>query len=334
MVVVSTISANLQMPSLEDENRLLKQMLEEAKQKEENERLKKELEASKKTKKSSRWETTQSTAAAQITPEAAKEIARSNIAHREAKADEKKFATVRSAVSFGNEIVKYESTAKSALAASAKPIDPSERLQTLEQAAKMKVGLSVATVDLTTGHSVSYETTTKSALKQSARYGEAVKHITTKDMNNKPAIYFGNESVDYKSETMRAQSGDHDISTHKARMAEVAAMKESRLKKHFSFGEAELDYKSNSQRTYVPIAPEVYKSSGKEKMKEYLDDTRKCHFTLGQDKTVYQSQAQAALLEGSSRDPRAIKEAIEHHKQMKTILTQTSITLGVEEEEE
>lgn len=322
------------MPSMEEENRKLKKMLEEAKQKEENEKLKKELEASQKKKKHTRWETTQSNAAAQITPEAILEIARANNAHREAKAVEKKDPTTRSAVSFGNEPVRYESTAKSALAASARPSDPADRLQQLELAAKMKAGLSIATVDLSTGHPVTYETTTKSALKQSARYGESIKHITTKDMNNKPAIYFGNEMVDYKSETMRAQSGDHDITAHQARMAEVAAMKESRLKKHFSFGEEQLDYKSNSQRTYGPIAQEVYNTQGKAKMKEYLDDTRKCHFTLGQDKTVYQTQAKAALVEGSARDPRSIQETYENVKNIKTMLTQTSISLGVEEEEE
>lgn len=101
-------------------------------------------------------------------------------------------------------------------------------------------------------------------------------------------------------------------------------------KHNFSLGEEPVDYTSDYQSGFA-TKPNIG-SMDKSKLKKQIEEIRKCHFTLGHDKIVYQSDAQRAgnlILEHNSTD---IGASIEHANAMKKALQRTSIVIGDDDE--
>lgn len=74
----------------------------------------------------------------------------------------------------------------------------------------------------------------------------------------------------------------------------------------------------------------AYRISGNKKagMRAIIEDSRSCHFSLGQDKINYQSNTQTALQSIKGYGTNDVSKSLAHAKAMKTALQKTSIVIG------
>jgi hypothetical protein len=112
------------------------------------------------------------------------------------------------------------------------------------------------------------------------------------------SVSFGNDKTSYVSnaaDAMAYQGNSNDFAKSKE---DIEAMKSNLRKANFSLGEekklegiTEYEDRYNSpkkMRTYQDLVNE------KDKQRKIIEDTRKAHFNLGQDKVVYQTNTQRA----------------------------------------
>ena len=93
-------------------------------------------------------------------------------------------------------------------------------------------------------------------------------------------------------------------------------------------------HQSDYQRGYGSMPIEAYRVSGSEKgrIREIINDSRACHFSLGQDKVSYKSNnaiAAESVVGKSAIGDLAIQKA--NSAKMKAALQKTSIVIGDDE---
>lgn len=215
-------------------------------------------------------------------------------------------------------------------------LDPSEYARNASKIKTMKAELSQSSCAFgDSSEKMSYDTTTKSALRHSAKSaGQKGVKSEMPEVVKGSAIYFGNTPPDYTSEMKRSTSaisvGEPD--DYVKRRAEVATMKQNLLRRNFNLGDEPVEYRSDYQRGFAPLPPDSYKQSKTEEMKLFLEDIKKCHFTLGSDKVVYRSNTDYALEAGASSTPVDVRKQIQHARELKLKLQKTSFVIGDDED--
>lgn len=159
-------------------------------------------------------------------------------------------------------------------------------------------------------------------------------NTSLKEAVKKSSIYFGNEAVEYSSvahDSMLYKGNENNFSKLKA---EVKEMKTTLTRHNFSFGDEKVDYVSDYHRGYGSLPPESYVHDKKKKasMRAIIDDSRACHFSLGNDRPQYLSNTHSALQTIEGHSAQDVSKGIERAKQMKVALQRTSIIIGDDEE--
>ena len=212
-------------------------------------------------------------------------------------------------------------------------IDPASRAEQKRLAKALKEDLIRTSISL--GNDVgdrNYVTTQREATQRPGpeAYVRDSSEAVPGDTAKKSSIYFGSDKPDYRSEiasTMTTAGRDPGDYAHSR--SEAKDMKKNLLKPNFTLGSGETEYLTDYQREYIKLHPECYKQyDEKAKAKALVAETKKAHFSLGQDKIDYKSNSQLAQQAGQDRNPadaRAIKEA---NKKLKDQLLRTSFQMG------
>jgi hypothetical protein len=154
-----------------------------------------------------------------------------------------------------------------------------------------------------------------------------------KEAVKKSSIHFGNEKINYR--TVAHESMEYSgksIETFDKLKEEVKLMKQTLTKHNFSFGDEKVDYVSDYHRGYsdngIPMEAYSAPREKKQQMRSIIEDSRRCHFQLGNDRPVYESNTHQALriIEGHSASD--VSKQLEQAKDMKQALQRTSIVIG------
>jgi len=243
---------------------------------------------------------------------------------------------VSTSICFGSEKVSYVSDLMEQQQKSIKGMKSNEHGDHMKKLKEMKAELSKASFEFgNSKEKTLYETTSKAALSASSKGHHPVVHIQAKDVGKTTSIYFGDQPTDYCSETQRAGTVVSACrSDFTERQAEVAAMKKGLQKRNFTFGEEPVEYQSDYQRGYTALSPDFYSRNNRSEMKNTLEETRKCHFSLGHDPQadMYTSDSQRAQKLGASQNLSEIKEHQENAKALKQQLQKTSFVIGNDED--
>lgn len=288
--------------------------------------------------KKSRWETTTSGQLAQTADPAVRAEVKQIQNEFKEQAETKK--NNANNMYFGKDKVDYVTNAQAQMGRSVTSLDTKEMDETKKKIKEMKVLLGTATIELGDQAPTCYETTAKAASKESSQY--AGKSGTQNELKSTgfsakvSKIDFGHDKPDYVSEYTRAcstMSNDQDEFTKTKEGAKK--LKETLSRRNFDLGaEEKLDYTSDARRHLVAHNPEEYRRNlMRKETKAYLEDTRKCHFSLGQDKIDYRSNTQVALTSGSA-SAGVRQEQLDSAKALKSKLTKTSYQIGNEDEDE
>lgn len=215
-------------------------------------------------------------------------------------------------------------------------VNPQERAHTLAQIKKMKADLTVTNFRLG-DENPSYETTSRSAMSQTGGFERpAVQsgESSVKEMIKKSSLHFGNEPVDYQSVSHSAMEYKGSAANYIALKDEVNKMANTLRQHNFSFGEEKVVYQSDYSRGYGSVPLESYRAAPdrKTKMRAIIEDSRSCHFSLGNDSVRYESNTQHALAEVLSRNQEESKQSVERAKEMKAALQKTSFIIGDDDE--
>lgn len=288
---------------------------------------------SKESKKSSRWETTTSGQLAQTADPVVRAEIKAIKQEFKEKAEEKKNSG--NAMSFGNEKVEYVTNSMAQMGRSVTSLDTKEIEENKKKIRDLKALLGTATIELGDQTPTCYESTARAASKQSSQPG--TKTGETKVLEAKVSkIYFGPDKPEYVSEYTRLTSAVGEPNEFKKTKQDAKKLKDTLSKRNFDLGnETNLDYTSDSRRNLVAHSPDEYrKNLMRSETKAYLEDTRKCHFSLGQDRVDYKTNTQLALTGGSSASEGERMEHMQNVRDMKTKLTKTSFQLGDDDDDE
>merc|ERR1711939_721888 len=114
---------------------------------------------------------------------------------------------------------------------------------------------------------------------------------------------------------------------------EVVKLKTHLRKHNFTFGEEPVDYTTDYKRGFKNVAhTEQTSGPSKEKLKKTIEDTRKCHFTLGNDTPEYVSNTTLALRNSGGVSAEEVRRNLENSKKLKQQLQRTSFVVGFDEE--
>mmetsp|Transcript_28391 Transcript_28391/g.28689 ORF Transcript_28391/g.28689 Transcript_28391/m.28689 type:complete len:291 (+) Transcript_28391:165-1037(+) len=283
-------------------------------------------------KASARWQTTTGSALSSIDAKGRNDVRQQNAMLVSQRKTAKNAGT---SISFGSEQIQYTSNTKEQLGRSVVGLDAKEYAATQSKIKSIKAELSQsACVFGDASETTSYNTTTRSALQESANVaGSKGSRSKPKEISSGSTIFFGSTPCDYVTETKRASTAlEGDANEYKSRRAEVTAMKQSLLRRNFSLGEEPVEYLSDYQRGFSALPPDTYKGSKRQEMKEFLDDTRRCHFILGQDQVDYRSNTEMALTKGMGGSSEDAAKQIQQAKALKLKLQKTSFVIGDDEE--
>ena len=214
-----------------------------------------------------------------------------------------------------------------------KGIDAESRAEQLRLAKALKNDLIRTSISLgNNDNKNSYETSAMQAMVRpgSDAYVRDESNAEARNNAKKSSVFFGNDRPDYRSELAATMSSTgRDPADYAHSRNEVKDMKKNLLKPNFTLGAGPTEYLSDYQREYIKLHPECYKQyDEKAKAKALVAETKKAHFSLGQDKIDYKSNSQLAQQAGQDRNPadaRAIKEA---NKKLKDQLLRTSFQMG------
>lgn len=145
------------------------------------------------------------------------------------------------------------------------------------------------------------------------------------------SLHFGNEPALWQSCNQDA-FGPKASTNNFAKLKEDTAILTAALRKHnFSFGEESIEYISDQTRGYgsVPLGAYRQRQDALPKIKETIQDSRSCHFSLGLDKVKYESIMHEGLRSGYGEGAAAdVKAGLERAAKMKADLIKTSIIIG------
>lgn len=155
-----------------------------------------------------------------------------------------------------------------------------------------------------------------------------------KEAIKKSSLHFGNEKVQYltvQQEATKSRKSDVDWNKQKEDIATMTAA----LRKHnFSFGEEKVEYISDQTHGYGSVPLEAYsqRQAALPKIRETIEDSRSCHFKLGLDKIVYESNTHSGFKSVSGSTPTELAAQRERLLDMKRALQTTSIVIGDDQE--
>jgi len=173
------------------------------------------------------------------------------------------------------------------------------------------------------------------ALANEYSYGKLTMNQDVKDAVKRSSIHFGNEQVGYK--TCSAEGYEKDAGSfaqagrdYASKKAEIKEMTKTLRAHNFSFGEEVVEYVSDQTRGYGSVPKDAYgqRQAALPKIRETIKDSRSCHFNLGNDKILYQSNTHSGFSGGTSLDTKAREEAQQRVKDMKKRLQTTAIVIG------
>lgn len=165
-------------------------------------------------------------------------------------------------------------------------------------------------------------------------YKKVVMNTDLKEAIKRSSLHFGNEKVNYQTvqqEATVSRKSDMDFNKLKE---DIAAMTASLRKHNFSFGEEKVEYISDQTRGYgsVPLEAYAQRSQALPKIRETIEDSRSCHFSLGLDKVVYESNTHGGFKSVSGATPAELQAQMLRLKKMKQALQTTSIVIGDDKE--
>lgn len=213
---------------------------------------------------------------------------------------------------------------------------PEERLAQQQRIKSMKAGLTTTNFRLG-DEKPSYVSVNRESMAEAEKFRgtERVEmNRGLKEAVKKSSIHFGNEKVEYETvahEAMRYRGNENDFSKLKE---EVTAMTANLRKHNFSFGDEKIVYESDYHRGYGSLPAEAYSMTHTKKkdIRQIIDDSRACHFSLGNDRPQYMSNTHAALKTIEGRSANDVSAQIERAKQMKAALQKTSFVIGDDED--
>lgn len=232
--------------------------------------------------------------------------------------------------------INYQSDMADCMSKGGTAASPAERAAQRKVLKDMKSGLS--RTNFTLGDSTPlYSSANREAmaLANEYTYGKLTMNQDVKDAVKRSSIHFGNEKVGYR--TCSAEGYEKDESNfvqagrdYAAKKAEIKEMTKTLRAHNFSFGEEVIEYVSDQTRGYGSVPKDAYgqRQAALPKIRETIQDSRSCHFNLGNDKVVYQSNAHAGFSAGSTIDTKLREEAQQHVKDMKKRLQTTAIVIG------
>jgi hypothetical protein len=280
-------------------------------------------------KPSARWVTTASQAMMDVDDSTRKELMVQNQKARRAN------ASSGTSICFGNEQITYLSDTKEKqnnAATAYKLREKNEHANHMKICKSMKEELSRTNFVLgDTAQSVNYESTMKQAMKIASNESHLKNSniVTARDVAKKSSIYFGNEDTDYRSEAQRSITHSGDDGTYIRNKKEVSNMKINLLKRNFTLGEEPVEYKSDYQRGFSSLNPELYRQKEKRaEMKQFVEETRRCHFVLGQDDIKYKSNAQESQEKSQLMTGADVRADTENARLLKQQLQKTSFIIG------
>jgi len=280
---------------------------------------------------SKRWSTTATSALADVAAQLAGNYDRSKTLKE---LQTRKLANTKTSISFGNERVNYISDTKDNQLKCMGGSTSEERAAQANRIKTMKAELTTTNFKL--GDEVpEYESANQIAMKAASNVkfekSRSLKPESKNDgLKSLSSIHFGNESVNYQStaqDSMRYTTNENNFAKLKDEVKEMTAT----LRKHnFSFGDEKVSYQSDYNAGYGSVPMEAYKISGNKKagMKAIIEDSRSCHFSLGQDKISYLSNTQNALQSIDGYGTSDVSKSMERSKAMKVALQKTSIVIG------
>jgi len=257
-------------------------------------------------------------------------------AQRHANMKARKQANNQTSINFGNESINYISDAAENQLACSGGISAEDQSTQKDRIKKMKADLTLTNFRLG-DETPDYISSNSAAMGEANRFkgvGRVTMNTELKEAVKKSSLHFGNEPVRYETvgqESMKHHSNTNDFAALKKEVQEQTAT----LRKHnFSFGDESVLYESDYQRGYGTVDNDAYIISKEKKlgMKAIVEDSRACHFSLGQDKVAYQSNnmyaAESIVGQSAGAD---LNAQTENAKKMKAALQRTSIVIGDDE---
>lgn len=209
-----------------------------------------------------------------------------------------------------------------------------ERTQTTQRIKAMKAELT--TTNFTLGDerpdyvSANQESMAKVERFRAKEHERAKMNVGLKEAVKKSSIHFGNEPIVYDTaahDAMRYRGNENNFSKLKE---EVQTMTATLRRHNFTFGDEKVNYESDYHAGYGSMPVDAYSQSAAKKkgMRAVIEDSRACHFSLGNDHPQYMSNTHAALRTIEAQPPGDVNAQIERAKAMKAALQKTSFVIG------
>jgi hypothetical protein len=250
----------------------------------------------------------------------------------------RKLANTKTSISFGNHIINYVSDSHDNQISAGAVNTPAERLQQKAELKKMKAALTQTTFSLgdevPVYASIAREAMATSETDEFKNAGKVQMNDELKAAIKKSSLHFGNEKVLYETVQQDATKAREQTVDRDALKKEIAEMTAALRKHNFSFGEEQVEYISDQTRGYGSVPKEAYgqRQRALPKIRETIQDSRSCHFSLGLDKVVYDTDTHRALRTVTGAPPKNLEAERQRLKEMKQALQRTSITIGDDEE--
>jgi hypothetical protein len=249
----------------------------------------------------------------------------------------RKQANNQTSINFGNESINYISDAAETQLACKGGLSAEDRNTQKERIKKMKADLTLTNFKL--GDEVpEYVSINSTAMGEANRFkgvGRVTMNTELKEAVKKSSLHFGNEPVRYETVGQDSMKYHGNTNNEYATLKREVQEQTATLRKHnFSFGDEAVLYESDYQRGYgsLPVGACFKDNDKKLGMKAIIEDSRACHFTLGQDQVLYQSNNMRASESIIGKSAGAdLNAQTENAKRMKAALQRTSIVIGDDE---
>lgn len=276
-----------------------------------------------------RWQTTASSALEEVASKLEGSYDRGKMV-KELK--ERKLANTSTSISFGNEKVNYTSDTKDNQKFAKKGISLAERTANLERIKTMKQDLTRTKFTLG-DERPTYESTNQMAMSAAEGFagaGRVGMNTELKEAIKKSSIHFGLEPVQYQSTAHEAMKYMGTVEDRARLKEEVKEMTATLRKHNFTFGDERVVYKTDYEAGYGTVSADAYKESlmKKSKMRGIIEDSRSCHFNLGNDQPEYLSNTHSAFMSAEGRSASDVRAGLERARKMKAELQRTSIVIG------
>jgi hypothetical protein len=256
-------------------------------------------------------------------------------AKRKEKLTKQKLSNTQTSISFGNHKINYISDARENQNIGGEVKTPAQRAEQKATLKKMKTALTQTNFTLG-DEPVVYASVNREAMAASDNfkgYERVVMNDELKAAVKRSSVHFGNEAVDYTTVQQDASKvRKSDVDRNKLKK-DIEVMTAALRKHNFTFGEEKVEYISDQTRGYgsVPIAAYRQRQEALPHIRETIEDSRSCHFSLGLDKVNYESCTHQALRTCAGAPAKDMKAEMDRTKALKQALQRTSIVIGDDE---